>query len=154
MRAIITLLMLLVIAGCTEEPQELPLARSPDSLLDCTQQFLESIDELREADPHHEHRIQRNYIAAELSHSERNLVLEVGTEWAVENGYLPCHYQMCAALLERNGEAIQVIVRSEAQVDGWIPPQAELGVLAATGEIQQEKLFHTGCAHRAQLGYE
>jgi len=152
MRLLALLLLGVSISACSEGAPELPKATSPDRLLDCTAGFLAWQDDRRKNDPFREMRVQQNYLATELSRDEKSTLLDTATNWAHANSYLPCHYQMCAALLSGRDDTINVHILSEIHIEGWIAPNAELWVSADDGTIVEERPFHTGCAHRARMG--
>jgi len=154
MRTITSILALLLIVACSEKIEEPPPAAFPGKLVDCTVGFLNWVEDVRKNDPLRDTRIQQKYIAADLTPFERKAILDLLTTWAHENSYLPCHYQMCAALLSGEDETIRVLIRPEVHIEGWIAPSAQVSVSPIDNQIMPLNIAHTGCAHRTRLGIE
>jgi hypothetical protein len=137
------LIFAMLLIGCVESVPDLPPAQYTDRLVDCTAELLSNWSKLGP---------RFDYQAATVTADEQQELLGIATDWSIENDYLPCHYQMCAVLLESVSEQVSVWIRPQWDIEGWIPPSADLEVSMTDGTVVSSHPDHSGCAHRMSLG--
>ena len=124
----------MVLAGCSQARINSP--RLFDSLEDCTAEFAAFNGELPPAVPD----------------TLRRHTLSAATQWAREACYLPCDYEMCAAITKLEGDQISVYVTTPRlwKEDGvLIAPECELTLSATSMRELDAVCWHSPCG-RAQ----
>jgi hypothetical protein len=145
----LTLFLAIYCGACRGSDLDLPAATEPARLVDCSREFMIRTEEHLASRP--ESDFQGFYRLANLSPEVRVQVLEASTQWAVQHEYLPCSYQMCAALLNDENDAVLSLIRPVEDRAGWLAPAADLVVSTSDISILRANPSHTGCALRKKV---
>jgi hypothetical protein len=130
---------------------DLPGARYADKLVDCTDGQLDWMETRRSQIPV-ESRPPLRFLAADLSDARKAESLAIATRWSLENEYLPCDYQMCAAFYETEiSKRVFVTIQPELNLDGWVPTSASFYLSEGSKKPENADTSHSGCAYRAGL---
>ena len=139
---------ILALGACSSD---LPPARHTNELVDCTKSQLEWFRFRRSQVPE-KNRPPIRFFASDLSESTKAKYLDLATRWSLENGYLPCEYQMCAAFFRTDSpERTLVAIQPEMNLDGWVPTSASFYLSEGSVEAEDADTSHSGCAYRVRL---
>lgn len=87
-----------------------------------------------------------------MSLDKRKTALEVASDWASNNGYLPCSFQLCGMVVETSSKDIMVYATSEKR--SGLDPEVMIALDGKTHKILDSSRWHSGCVHRRQAENE